>query len=34
MPIEQFAFVLTGGKTSGCVKDPDVDVGVATGIAF
>ena len=33
MPIDTFAFVLTGGKSNGCVNDAGVGVGVTAGVA-
>jgi hypothetical protein len=33
MPIDTFAFVLTGGKSRGCVNDGGVGVGVTAGVA-
>jgi hypothetical protein len=32
MPIETFAFVLTGGKSKGCENGEGVGVGVTAGI--
>jgi len=33
IPIETFAFVLTGGKSRGCVNGTGVGVGVTAGVA-